>query len=473
MINRSLRFILAGVFLFQVPLKGFADDWDSQQEAKEHQLQDLAFPEIERALKVLRGGPRLAQKCDEPTQHNCTFSSYCQNFKGQTDSLYLYENAEGRRIPNLPLLVTYNSLANCASMLKYPSMTEDPFLHPEKFLQPKHKKKWNEQKTRIQNIYGETKKRLISVLQKRKDGKNDKEIEAAILRVNTVKLKMPDAKLFEDLVASGCEYPNAFYFPDEHAFTICPQLGNFPDSALMSTMSHELAHAIDPCHCAQDLVKTKKGYVTDYAFDVEKSIPQSPVVGEKMAAGVAFEKHPLSSVLKCLQGSSSIGVQVRSAKDIQESYQRGTQSLQAVSEAQKQFGKDIPKNYSRYGACAFFSGNSQLSESFADWASAQVLADKIKEIPESEKARQFAFESQSVFLSGSCPGSLALIQEKASDALGTSGPSCGEAFKDLETIRNLSKIHPVSPDRMTKIIYAQPEVQKALGCKPTQAKACQ
>ncbi|MNL83174.1 hypothetical protein D3C87_2107470 [compost metagenome] len=65
------------------------------------------------------------------------------------------------------------------------------------------------------------------------------------------------------------------------------------------------------------------------------------------------------------------------------------------------------------------------------------------------------------------------VQAKAERLLdSSSNVVCGGAFMDFEALRSGNTSHPVDDQRMTKIIYAQPELQKALGCKPGKAQAC-
>ncbi|MNJ92551.1 hypothetical protein D3C87_102240 [compost metagenome] len=454
----------------------------SKDEEQGHEEETgAAFEIIQNALNVLRKGGHSASGCEIPESRQCSFSSYCESFQGKSENIYLYENSEGRKIPNFAMMTVFHSLEQCMRSEKPETFNNDPFLYPEKFQSKANEKIWMKEKQRVQGVYEDTKKRLLKILASRKDGKNNARIEMMMERVRTVRINMPDVGDIERLMADGCESPNAFYGPEHHTLILCPQTLNLPDASLMSTVAHELGHSIDPCHCAQDLVKTKDGYQVEYAFDSllqrqDKYLSYSPVV-----KGVGLSENPLGDVLGCLQSSSSIGVKSPTITDIQA--QVGLEIAEMRKEKVPENDvfmirlrnqqKNVPENYDRYGACEFYSENGHIGEAFSDWASAQVLADKVKEIPESSKAKQFVFESQALFMGTSCNGLFKPLQAKVEKLLDSGNVACGGAFFDYDSLEVGGRSHPASADRMTKVIYAQPELQKALGCQPGTAKACQ
>lgn len=452
------------------------EEWDSEaiHESTES---------IQRALDVLKNGGKGSSGCNIPQSPSCTFAAYCSAFKGKSDSVYLYENEQGRKIPNFPLMKVFNSLEACMGSTNPQYVNDDPFLYPEKFDTPKNKELWKKENARVTKLYEETKARLVKVLSARKNGQNDSQIDTMIKRVQTVKMKMPPVGNVEKMVTEGCESPNAFYAIDDHTFTLCPQTFNFPDASLMSTISHELAHSIDPCHCAQDLVKDGDSYGVDYAYDPIQKKALAPKTSNPEVKGMGLASNPMASVISCLQSDSSIGVKMPTVQELQkdlDQYAKGlkkesgglSNSNPAIQDIKAQRDQ-IPKLYDRYGGCEIFTENGHIGEAFADWASAQVLADKVKEISDSGKAKQFVFESQSLFLGTSCKGLFGPLQDKVVKLLDADNIACGGAFFDYDRFEISTKGHPVSADRMTKIIYAQPELQKALGCSPGKAKACQ
>ncbi len=440
-------------------------DWDEQ-----NQLKELTYPEIDSALEVLRNGPRRPEKCDLDKKYSCSFNSYCSSLKQRDRNIYIYENEEGHRLPNTALLAVYIVLARCARGESFPTLTDDPFMHPEKFAEPKNQKLFQKGKARINGIFLESQQRVIKVLMARKNGTNDAAIESMIQRIRTVTLEVPDGKDFGQLVSKGCEVPNAAYRYD-HKVVICPQLGNFPEASIMSVVAHELAHAIDPCCGALDLVKTKTGYEVNMDFNPVSLMSVSEKKSSVAVPGILADKNPFSSVISCLQTSDSVGIKAPTVTQLQESYFK-----EAAGDGQSgfyKFAQKIPELYPKYGMCENFSGDGRVGEAFADWIGAQVIAKKIEEIPESTRAKRFAFESQGVFLASHCPQALAAVQERASSAMMGGQRSCGEAFADIDYSNQTNKNHPSTGSRITKILLAQPEIQKALGCRPEKFKACQ
>lgn len=486
MIGRVLLVLLTGFWGAQV----------CAQELSGAELQSM-LKKVEQMRSHLKISASRSTACDTPAGTNCTFESYCDKFAAKATDFYLYQDSEGRQVPNFQML-TYMTFADycVGSPFAQPAVL-DPFADPELLFNEQKaggKDKLRQNKERVQQevarskvIFAEAQQRIIKFLQSRRDSKNGAGIDNMIARIKSVRFQVPrlDGDYVE-LVEDGCETPNAFFQPSNSSITICPQMMNMPDASLFSTMVHEFGHAIDSCSMAFE--NSKQGRILPEWMDGMTS--PAPAV----RAGVSPAKNPFHSVLTCLQSKESLGVKVPAKKDLLskvdmdiaslrgemsseemgggEEGEQFTDAAEAIFDEQK---KNISSHYDNFKHCSSFSGSGHMQEAFSDWLSSQVLADKIATIPESAKAREYAFASQAVFYGTGCENVSQVALNKVDASMGDKCQPLAN-LKDYLTSGDaeiLEASHPKNSGRINRVIYAKAELRKALGCSGGEnAKEC-
>ncbi|UOF01549.1 DUF4344 domain-containing metallopeptidase [Bdellovibrio reynosensis] len=439
---------------------------------------------ISQAREALRLSASGQKYCETPQSTQCTYEGYCDKLAGKASDFYLYQDADGRQVPNMQMSISMKFVESCVGKPFPEAPVQDPFVYPEQFFDAakaggpenlkKNRERYATELKRVDKVFADAKDKVIKALELKKTPANKAQVDQMIAKVKAAKmrhLKLSGGPYM--LAEEGCEAPNAYYRPDLNTVTVCPHYLNLPDASLFSTLSHELGHAIDSCN----------------AFANEEGEINTPP-----------EKNPFSQVLSCLQSDDSIGVKVPSQQSLimQVNEEEDALKEETASEAQEigeggeegnftdaaeaQFEdrrKEIEGKYENHKHCASMTGSGHMQEAFSDWISSQALAVKLSEIPESGKAREFAFASQAVFYGIDCANVKQATLEKMR---ATAGKSC-KAFDALEAFLSTedhshgdeSTSHPKSARRINRIYYAKPEIQKALGCQAhgDNGKECQ
>jgi hypothetical protein len=279
--------------------------------------------------------------------------------------------------------------------------------------------------------------------------------------------------------------PNAFYTPTNNEVLICPQFLNLPDAALFATISHELGHAIDPCTTTYTYSRAPGGNLElnlpDYLEGAEpkNTPPELPAIRPEI--------NPLKNVVACLKEPTSLGAKVPTMQNMLLAIDKDEAALraEAAEDGSGELGdatmagfedqrNAIRNHYSLYQNCGKFSGNGHIQEAFSDWLASQTIADKISELKSSDQIRQYAFESQAVFWGVGCENVKQAVHQHLERA---AGPGCSnyEAAVKSFTSDNgeMHSSHPTYADRINRIVFASPEMRKALGCQATgDAKEC-
>ncbi len=454
--------------------------------------------QIREALKLTAAQGEL---CSTPTSPNCTFESYCSHFANKGQNFYLYENKEGRKIGNFQMQINLKLGEACVKNPFPQALVNDPFAYPELLEDEekaggkenliKYQNQVRKEAQRAENIFKDTKTRVIKLIEKRRTAGNKNEIDNMVQRIQQTEFAAPKlGDKFETLAVQGCEMPNAFYQPSLNTVTICPQLLNLPDAAIVSTLAHELGHAIDPCAMTYTYSKNDKDQVQ---LDMPPYLGGPPLDEIKPQIPAVFpDKNPLKEVISCLNSPASMGIKIPSQQELlkavdqfEEDLRKETQEAQEENEGPNDLSdatvadledqrKAIRNNYNKYLHCGRFTNNGHTQEAFSDWIASQVIAEKLTEIKSSEKAREYAFESQGVFFSTECEN---VKQSTSARIQKATGPHCSmfgelmEQYKALEPQN--SSTHPKTSLRVNKVVLAKPEIQKALGCKPGQnTKEC-
>lgn len=445
---------------------------DSQADVTE------ALRKIENMKSLLKVSAANGDHCVAPSVTACSLQSYCGKLGERAQEMYLYQDAQGKKIANFNYLSTLGSVENCIQK-KYPEpITQDPFLFPELLsekdnnLSPEDKKKmlalYADEIKRSEKLFVEAKGHIVKMLEGRRNSANAKDINQMIAQVKAVQMKSLSVPIeWEELAMQGCEAPNAYYTPGENTVTLCPQILNYPDGGLYSVIAHELGHSIDSCNVANHPEQGKEIYP---------------------------DKNPLKGVLSCLQSAQSIGAKVPSKDDLEKRIEEERDELLAEMKemGDAEGGEDnftdgteamfadriseVGQFYDSQKHCASFIGSGHMQEAFSDWIATQAVTAKIKGMKESSKAKEFAFSSQAIFLGLDCQNIKQVTMDRVKAA---AGKACS-ALEDYENYLQEADAdddyssHPKASDRVNKIMMADPKMREALGCKGdgSQGKQC-
>jgi|GEM_PF-2868171 hypothetical protein len=408
--------------------------------------------------------------CKFPENPDCTTKSLCEGITANADSLYLYKNAEGKGVPNVFLFQVNDALEGCFKT-KAPNISDDPFFAPEKFL--KNSQAWQQEEAKNKNLFEDTKNEIVRMLESRKDGKNNKDMDVMIRRIQTVKMAPIAGHEAEYLTKASCNLPNAAYDYNTHTLLVCPQLYRYPQAALETVLAHELGHSIDPCLVGGDLKQTSDGIVTELSH-------QEKVPGKVLVPGIAYDANPFKkNVLQCLQQKNSMGVTSKPLADYEDEIMMQVQETESYAndgsedpgirkelEGLKKQQNEMKSTYKYQQACSWFKKSGDAQETFADWVAAQVKRAKVSQIKDPAKAKTYALESEGIFLSYSCGEVKQRVLSKVLSQFDTRDRRQVET-RCYDMVRMIGgETHPEGAQRIDKLHLAVPEIQKALGCKP-------
>jgi hypothetical protein len=425
-------------------------------------------------------------ECKTPEAANCNFQDYCQQFDGKGKDFYLYQNAEGRRVTNFHLMENLSAAETCLGKKFTQAPVQDPFAYPEQLIDPvkaggpqkllENYQRYLKEIKRTEKIFSDVQDRMVHLLESRRTKENSKAIDNMLARITTVTISTADANDLISPAAKGCDIPNAGYNPLEHKITVCPQLMNLPDATLFSILAHELTHPIDPC--IMSMSYSKNGRVislNDVDFRTEEPTPQDPFF-----TAIKTTANPFKNTISCLQRSDSMGVQIPAMESVIASRIEETKFTIATKEEvaayqnpadtdatdflRAQLDKKVAgirTHYPEFKQCYNLSGSGHMTEGFADWMASQILKQKISDIPDSGKAKTYAAESQMHLMAISCQN---VAQSAAAVVRPLIKGKCSDEGMDTNGVLE-TDTHPASSKRVSRIMYAPPEVQKALGCK--------
>lgn len=448
--------------------------------------------QVRTALKASAGA---SAACETPQSNTCEFNGYCGKMAEKASEFYLYRDAEGRTVPNVQMIGALSMAEFCAKNPFPQAVVQDPFVFADQFLSEeraggkeqlkKNRALLKQSEKRVVKIFDDMKTRVIRMLESRRTSANAAAIDNMIGRIRTVTYKPADTDgTYGDLAMQGCTGPNGYYSPDDHAITVCPQSLNMPEASLFSLMAHEIGHAFDPC--TMTMGRNKDGLVTPDWMEGRRT------TGKETFAPVFMEQNPFKSVVSCLQKPDSLNVQIPSAKQLISDVDKFEQDLKnemgemedLQGEGEEAPARDatmarfederqkIKDNYDKFKYCSSLTKSGHIAEAFSDWIAAEAIAEKIKEIPESSKKKEFAFASQSHFYGTSCPNVLQASLNKVSSATKGSCPELQEFMKSQASAADHGSkdiygvdTHPMTDQRIDRIYYGKPEVREALGCK--------
>ncbi|HEX7676453.1 MAG TPA: hypothetical protein VF412_19915 [Bdellovibrio sp.] len=432
-------------------------------------------------------------ECGTPSSGPCTFANYCNAFSNKGTDFYLYKDDQGHTIPNFAMTTTVTYGESCMRRPFAQSAVNDPFVYSEQLVSAKkaggkaalqkNKDLYAKELARTRSIFNDVQARVVKVLESRRNSQNAGEIDNMISRVKSVEFKNPTlGDGIYSMAADGCEGPNAFYSPQNHNITICPQLMNMPEASLFTTIAHELGHTFDPCATAYSYSKR----------DGKPSLNLPEFMGgasdraKPLFSAIPTQKNPMNKVIACLQTAKSINVKNPTKQEMLDKINKDEEELRQESQGDNDSTQPVElgdatvagfndqrasldQNYQNYQYCDSYTGNNYIKESFADWVSSQALGQKVSEIQDAGKAKEYAFTSQALFMSMDCDNLKQAAMNAVRGAVGNFCPTLNEVEAMLKSSEGGHEgDHPLTSSRVDKIYFAAPQIQKALGCKPDQ-----
>ncbi|MNK97194.1 hypothetical protein D3C87_1175120 [compost metagenome] len=447
--------------------------------------------QLEKIKTRLQTSAAASETCEVPTVEDCSFGNVCSKFDGKGRDFYLYQNEEGRQVPNFQMIAYTEATDACLGKANKAPLVKDPFVYPKQLTDPakaggspqlnKNFVRYEGQKDRTGKIFKDAQDRIVKLLTSRRNSENAKSTDEMIARITAVEFNFPKSNQeLSELAADGCEIPNAFYSPGTHKVTICPQMMNLPDAALFSVLSHELGHSIDPCQSVKpytrsgDKISSENPFFSVYTYANQEK--------DYIFKGISPGQNPFKEVISCLQTQESIGVVIPTLKQAQEKARKDlevqmggkdfiTPAMAATFADQE---RSISLQYESFKTCHELTGNGHMQEAFSDWIASQTLKQKISEIPETAKAQQYAFESQALYFGSRCKNLNETAVSYLRPLIRKKCPALLEKMESADQRNDGSESHPATPVRVNRIMLATPEIQKALGChKDETLKECQ
>lgn len=424
------------------------------------------------------------KNCIPEDKATCSLESLCSKAAENANSLYLATDSEGHKVINSSLLQVLTMAEMCGEQPQLAALAKDPFTFPQAMIDErvagsaeqlkKNKELYQQSKVRNQRIFEDAKKKVIAVLEARKKSGSDSGIDNLIARVRSTKLDIKDYTSMDQLYSEGCSGANAYYRPDAASVHLCPQYMNFPEGNIFSIFAHEIGHSIDPCSTAYETIDGKI---------LEAPPSQAMKKQSNYLASLSLDKNPLVKVVSCLMSNKSINAQVpskqkalsvideraRAVLDDRESRYEGEEGEEMPSDAfMAQIDDEkaaLEQSYDAFKFCPHISGGGHVAEASADWIASQAMGLKLAEIPESAKAKEFAWFSQSNFMSRDCQAVKETAKKTATKAITSGCLSRYPLEEALELNHTEADSHPDSRRRTNRIYFAQPEIKKALGCQ--------
>lgn len=332
-----------------------------------------------------------------------------------------------------------------------------------------------ELREKSERVFAAVKKRVLALLARRRTEANRDEIDNMNTRISVlpIELGLPVEEKGE------CSGPDAFFSPTRHEVIICSEFAELPEVSIMEVLSHEVAHAIDPCSVQEQLVSiAKDGGANSYSTVEALALDGAgKPAGALVKPGVRLTENPFGSVIKCLSSSGSIHARIAGSKDLAslqrqiDKYGNRLRGLGAASSSPEVKSAEyasaaIKSQAADLSVCSNFpvALQSQMQESFSDWVGTQVIEEEVKAAPPARK-REIAMEATLSF-AGSClsfePDLKTLFREVKGGL-----PAC--AKNSAEHTINLSgeiikDPHPEAGARVDRLYLVQPNIREALGC---------
>ncbi len=212
---------------------------------------------------------------------------------------------------------------------------------------------------------------------------------------------------------------NAYYNPEKNSFKFCGgyMLQSTSEFQIATSVAHELSHSIDPCQIAAG--PAGSGFKYSTPRDLKKS----------------EQEYPIRNIIQCLRDTRSVGAQKLQSSTTMGSY--GSIGNIPVGTYGAVYG--VPAA-SPAKTSPMFCDSDQITESFADWMSAEVVPTYIQQ---SHKLTTEQYR---------------LGYGNARRLICGSGDSANGATNYDE--------HPAMEKRINRIILVNPKIRAQMGCSP-------
>jgi len=370
----------------------------------------------------------------------------------------------------------------------------------------------------VYSIFEKVKKKIVKRLNQLANGKNEKELNSMIQRIQTISMNLPEQ----------CPGPNAYYSRNTHSFTLCSNILGLPEMALVEAIAHELGHSIDPCNLTGNLLtqqiperkpndsdphslETKKNKEVAANFGLFHFVPQLPSQGrdtkrfecdtfgsstqngsQVVTEGVGLSKNPLKGVINCLASKESVCARLPHKEEVEEDLRVAIEQARKASQSEsserlsrlKHAKENLDTLMEEKGACDILTHSSpktQINEAFSDWIASQVVASEVEDAAPKDQKR-LAFESIAFSLGVGCLEGIEQFRTKMEEKLIALGckqkqnisatASDLNAISDAENI--VTDVHSPDAERVEKIIFTHPTLRKSFGCAPLEGvKYCE
>jgi hypothetical protein len=355
----------------------------------------------------------------------------------------------------------------------------------------------------VNAVFKETRRLFLDEIAKGRDPSDLSPDEtAAYAKVASVRLAKANPKSPFCLTPT----PNAYYIPEDHSFSICPNFNGWPKSLLMRTMAHEMAHSIDPCQQTVPLLKLNKANLaklprspSEWPVSLTKNSDMMNVIlilralSEKGATFSNFKQMLFLKDPSLMDEITRSGYADLAAIAIPDGdgISRGAyaclrdqgkfaeitdKNITAIANSvtdsygdemgkkfdRQAFHSDLTAKLKKHSQCHQIPGHtSHMCEAMSDAWSAKVMGRHFETNPPKDEIEKLAFVS--LDLQSTCSAESRSATGRSSDV--TVGASTLLATK-------ASGPHPSDRKRMDRIMLTDARTQKAFGCEPDPKLNC-
>ncbi len=342
-------------------------------------------------------------------------------------------------------------------------------------------------------IFQETQQDLLAYFDSKKNETNVDKIERIKERIKTIRFNPP--RLTKEL-KDNCPNANAFYSAEDHSFTICPQMLEFPKMAIVETMAHEISHSYDSCSFSGKMYHTRMPpAVVEAPFEVNLKMqpilgsysntfyedPEEMKIKDRMQDKMLYKDHPFSQTLSCLQDPKSVHAQAMNVADIKQKTKDALDELTRLGQNTPNNGKARQLNFLNdhqdfldyfqgcdYSAAGSVLGKTQLMEAFADKIASEIVGKKLKALSKAD--------AEKALLEISLPYDVCSNQDEGAAKLHNFAvkEGCSNYFENktieekivagLSSVKSTFDPHPEGATRIERNILAQPDIRAALKC---------
>lgn len=314
------------------------------------------------------------------------------------------------------------------------------------------------------------------------------------IRVKTIKIEpaLDSANMGYGANNSICMSPNAYYLGSTHTVKLCPAMYKLSQRDLVSVLTHEIGHSIDPCTSTFPLLKVNPSvsnkldgedfkafkkvapfmseYLLNQSDEDQASINRLIKIGAISVASPAvsytLSTNPFYNVMQCLQSppNNFKGNTQYDKNKLIESYLSAYESSGILNKTQVALKKAQLNNYfTKHTECMVGpKGKSNAQETFSDFIASELVADLA--INSGAKTNKDPHNFTKSFLGA--PLNLACKEYYDNKSL-TLNSIEAENMKYLSYLMGKLDPHPSEADRVNKVYLSNPKIRSLLKCQKT------